>query len=165
MGVVLSYSVANFETLPAKKQKIVDINNRTPPASSTNLEKSVINTTNSYGIHDTFRFGPKSIESDISPTHPLENRLKYWEETQSNLKLTLHRKVYGLHAPIRQLMERSIVSKVQRFPVLESSNLGLDILMGKDETIDFEDFLNDPSQSTDMIDIHSAMEHKYNIKL
>ncbi|CAJ0764209.1 8843_t:CDS:10, partial [Entrophospora sp. SA101] len=148
-----------------KPHKRINTTSGTPPASSTNLEKSVINTTNSYGIHDTFRFGPKSIESDISPTHPLENRLKYWEETQSNLKLTLHRKVYGLHAPIRQLMERSIVSKVQRFPVLESSNLGLDILMGKDETIDFEDFLNDPSQSTDMIDIHSAMEHKYNIKL
>ena len=27
-------------------------------------------------------------------------------------------------------------------PVLPSSNVHLDVLMGKDETIDFEDFLN-----------------------
>lgn len=31
---------------------------------------------------------------------------------------------------------------MQRLPGLPSSNLGLEILMGKDETIEFEDFLN-----------------------
>ena len=35
-----------------------------------------------------------------------------WDETQRNLKLTMHRNIYGLHAPMRQLMERKIVSYV-----------------------------------------------------
>jgi len=126
--------------------------------------KSVAETVNSFGVHDTFRHGPKSIEADILPKHPLENRLKHWEETQTNLKLTLQRRLYGIHAPVRHLMERSIVSRVQRVPILHSSNLSLDILMGKDETIDFEDFLNDPELSTDMMDMHASMEHKLGIK-
>ncbi|CAG8826182.1 37113_t:CDS:2, partial [Racocetra persica] len=61
-----------------------------------------------------------------------------WEETQMNLKLTLQRRIYGIHAPLRHMIEQSIVSKVKRLPGLPSSNLGLEILMGKDETIDFE---------------------------
>lgn len=31
---------------------------------------------------------------------------------------------------------------MRRLPPLPSSNFGLEILMGKDETIEFEDFLN-----------------------
>lgn len=50
-------------------------------------------------------------------------------------------------------------------PVIPSSNLHLDILMGRDEIIDYEDFLNDPSMSTDSLDIHAAMEHKLNLKV
>jgi len=106
----------------------------------------------------------RSIESEVLSKHPLENRLKNWEQTQTNLKFTLQRRLYGMHAPIRQLMERSIVSRVQRAPVLHSSNLGLDILTGKDETIDFEDFLNEPELSTDMMDIHASMEFQLGIK-
>ncbi|CAG8668568.1 1132_t:CDS:2, partial [Ambispora leptoticha] len=56
-----------------------------------------------------------------------------WEET---LSLTMQGKLFGIHIPLRHLMERSIVSKMQPL-----SNFGLEILMGKDETIDFEDFL------------------------
>ncbi|CAG8595756.1 10900_t:CDS:2, partial [Acaulospora colombiana] len=77
---------------------------------------------------------------------------RIWEETQTNLNLTLQRRIYGIHAP------------VQRLPVLPSSNFGLEILMGKDETIDFEDFLNDPELSTEQMDVHASMEHKLNIK-
>lgn len=80
-----------------------------------------------------------------------------WEETQWELKLNLARQAYGMHAPIKLMMERNIVEKVkttlylndytniiqrQRVPVMPSSNLHLDILLGKDETIDYEDFLN-----------------------
>lgn len=36
-----------------------------------------------------------------------------WEETQDNLKLTLQRNLYGMHAPVRLLMERKIVSSVR----------------------------------------------------
>lgn len=36
-----------------------------------------------------------------------------WEETQDNFKLNMQRNVYGLHMPVRQLMERNIVGFVR----------------------------------------------------
>ncbi|RHZ63312.1 hypothetical protein Glove_330g22 [Diversispora epigaea] len=134
---------------------------RPDPSSVT---KSLAATSNSFGVQDTFRYGPKTLHSEFSPSHPLESILNKWEETQTNLKFTMQKRLYGVHAPIRHLMERSIVSKMQRLPALPSSNLGLEILMGKDETIDFEDFLSDPEMSTEMIDVHGSMEHKLGIK-
>jgi len=38
-----------------------------------------------------------------------------WEATQDNLKLTLDRDLYGLHMPMRRLMERKIVTDVRRY--------------------------------------------------
>ena len=37
-----------------------------------------------------------------------------WEATQDNLKLTLERESYGLHMPLRRLMERKILTDVSR---------------------------------------------------
>ncbi|CAG8601700.1 3831_t:CDS:2 [Ambispora gerdemannii] len=126
--------------------------------------KSIASTANSFGVHDTFRLGTRSIANELLPSHPLERRLDQWNQTQINLKLTMERRIYGIHAPIRHLMERNIVSKVQRAPILPSSNLALDILMGKDETIEFDDFLNDPELSIEPMDLHASMEHKLGIK-
>ncbi|KAI9252137.1 proteasome maturation factor UMP1-domain-containing protein [Sporodiniella umbellata] len=123
--------------------------------------KSTLNTTHTeYGGHDAFRYGTRSIKTEVLPNHPLESRLSQWEETQWELKLNLARQAYGMHAPVKLMMERSIVEKRQRTPAMPSSNLHLDILMGKDETIDYEDFLNDPSLSTDSVDLHVSMERK-----
>ncbi len=72
----------------------------------------------------------------------------------------MHRNIYGLHAPIRQLMERKIVSHVglellplaimdssrifavqnPHMPAMPQSNIHLDILEGRDETLDVTDF-------------------------
>ena len=62
------------------------------------------------------------------------------------LKMNMARNMYGMHAPIKMAMERSLVVKARGPSMLpRRSNLGLDILNGKDETIDFEDFLNGKS--------------------
>ena len=81
-----------------------------------------------------------------------------WDATQDNMKLTLDRDLYGLHMPMRRLMERKIVTDVSRHVFMDASvlpififvkqphkfiapqsNLHLDILMGRDESIDFAD--------------------------
>jgi len=75
-----------------------------------------------------------------------------WEETQDNMKLTMQRNIFGIHAPVRQLMERKIVAFVginfsppssllisaqnPHMPGMPQSNLQLDILMGRDEIIE-----------------------------
>ncbi|KAL0073591.1 proteasome maturation factor UMP1 [Phycomyces blakesleeanus] len=135
-----------------------------PSARPELTTKSTFDTSHSeFGSHDTLRYGTRSIKTEVTPGHPLEHRLSQWGETQWELKLNMARQTYGMHAPIRMMMERSLVGKHGRMPVLPSSNLHMDILMGKDETIDYEDFLNDPSLSTDMLDIHAAMEKKLNL--
>ncbi|CAG8626275.1 2646_t:CDS:2 [Paraglomus brasilianum] len=130
-----------------------------PPPS-----KSDVSTLSKFGVHDTFRHGLSS-ESHGSARHPLENRLARWEETQTNLKLTFERRIYGLHAPMRRMMEKKIVSNLHRFSGMPNSNLGLEILSGKDETLDMDDYLNTPEMSTQMVDFHTFMEAKMGIKL
>ena len=51
-----------------------------------------------------------SIVSDT--VHDLSCCGEQWEATQDNLKLTMQRNAFGLHMPMRTLMERKIVSRV-----------------------------------------------------
>jgi Proteasome maturation factor UMP1 len=37
---------------------------------------------------------------------------KQWKETQDNLNMQLARQVYGMHAPIRMMMNRQIATEV-----------------------------------------------------
>ncbi|CAO3642909.1 unnamed protein product [Mucor hiemalis] len=113
---------------------------------------------------------PERVKSTLDTTHRElggHDALRYeqWQETQWELKLNLARQAYGMHAPIKMEMEKSIVEKRQRLPVIPNSNLHLDILLGKDETIDYEDFLNDPAMATESLDLHSVMEHKLNLRV
>ena len=61
--------------------------------------------------------------------------------------------------PLKLQMEFE-AAQAQRPPFLPSSNLSLDILRGNDETIGFEDILNDPSQSELMGEPHLMVEYK-----
>jgi proteasome maturation protein len=97
---------------------------------------STKDTAGTFGLHDTLLHGPRSLATEISNENPLKKRLESWEETQDNLKLTLHRNTYGLHAPMRLLMERKIVTSTPHMPGVPQSDIHLDILMGRDETID-----------------------------
>ena len=58
--------------------------------------------------------------------------------------MSMARNMYGMHAPIKMAMERSLVTKARGVSMLpqKSRTLGEEILLGKDESIDFEDFLN-----------------------
>ncbi|KIJ68830.1 hypothetical protein HYDPIDRAFT_173459 [Hydnomerulius pinastri MD-312] len=120
---------------------------------------SLNDTANSLGLHDTLQYGPRSIAAENKSRAGLESRLARWEETQDNLKLTIMRDLYGLHAPARLLMERKIVGQSPHIPGMPHSNIHLDILMGRDEMIEPADFFlgleHGPSLS-----IHSEMEKK-----
>ncbi|KAF9956429.1 hypothetical protein BGZ65_002737 [Modicella reniformis] len=112
------------------------------------------------------RYGMRQIANEVTAKHPLEHRLAEWENTQEELKMSLARNTFGMHAPIKMAMERSLVIKAHGPSMLpRRSNLGLDILMGKDETIDFEDFLNVPEMSTDLVDVHTVMERQLGIRV
>ncbi|KAI8051661.1 proteasome maturation factor UMP1-domain-containing protein [Syncephalis plumigaleata] len=134
-----------------------------PSTAGTPSTVTTAATCNDLGVHDTLRYGPSSLATSVRPSHPLEHRLKHWEETQMNARMTLQRRIFGIHAPVRQLMEQSIVAKTRRHPTLPSSNLGLDILRGKDETIDVDDIFSDPFMSTEMVDVPAVMARTYGV--
>lgn len=122
------------------------------------VKASISDTANSLGLHDTLKYGPRSLAEEIKSTNPLQARLENWDETQRSLKLTMHRNIYGLHAPMRQLMERKIVSYNPHMPTMAQSNIHLDILEGRDETLDVTDFFQHDADTP--MDIHADMERK-----
>lgn len=142
-----------------------------PPAE--HKSASLTATANSLGLHDTLRYGLRSIAAETKTRDDTEHRLSrvstcflfcfvsfnepaQWEETQDNLKMSMLRNLYGVHAPARLLMERKIVAAVSsrdhnaicmlkcsqnpHMPGMGRSNVHLDILMGRDETLDPQDF-------------------------
>ena len=48
---------------------------------------------------------------------------------------------YGSHLPMQVRMELDILSQAKRLPGIRSSNIGAETILGRDETIDFEDYL------------------------
>lgn len=50
--------------------------------------------------------------------------------------------IYGSHASLRLQMDRAILAQFQRLPGMHSNFSGLDTLLGRDEEIGFEDYLN-----------------------
>lgn len=134
---------------------------RIVPANGPLSKASVKDTSNTLGLHDTLRYGPRSLANDIKGGSVLQQRLEQWEETQDQLKLTLQRNLYGLHLPVRQMMERKIVSASPHMPAMAQfhSNVHLDILMGHDEALDVGDFFGDDSTGLPL-DIHLEMERK-----
>lgn len=110
-----------------------------PPSEHT-VKVSVAETAGSHGLHDAMRHGQRSLAAEAAPKHPLESRLSLvrlwlallvllrsltmsmvtrhpslsqWNETQDKLQLTMQRNIYGVHAPVRSLMERQLVAKVR----------------------------------------------------
>ncbi|ORX57315.1 proteasome maturation factor UMP1 [Piromyces finnis] len=123
-----------------------------PKANEKTVTKSVSDTLNKeYGVHDTFRYGPRKLVDEVLPAHPLQARLENWDATQDRLQMTMLRNTFGMHVPIRLQMEKAIVSQVNRAPRQlhpEFNNVGMDILNGNDCSLGFEDFLGTDSIPT-----------------
>ncbi|KAL0581411.1 hypothetical protein V5O48_000675 [Marasmius crinis-equi] len=130
--------------------------------ANTPKSASIAQTSNSLGLHDTLQYGPRTIATEIKSEGGIRDRLENWEETQDNLRLTMMRNVHGLHAPMRILMERKMVTMNPHMPALPQSNIHLDILMGRDETIEAGDVFGEPIRAPPL-DIHADMEKKRRI--
>jgi len=126
--------------------------------ASVSKSASVKDTANSLGLHDTLQYGPRSLAAEVKSEGSLKDRLENWEATQDNLKLTLERNLFGMHAPMRRLMERKIVANTPMYGAPQI-NLHLDILMGRDEVIEPSDvFLG--METGPSLDPHSELQRK-----
>ena len=83
------------------------------------------------------------------PVEVAEQRGEYGEERyekrEFQAKVRNRSMLYGPASAIHLQMDRALMSCVQRMPCLPSEHVGLEIVMGKDETLDFVDFLGDPA--------------------
>uniref|UniRef100_A0A9J8B060 Proteasome maturation protein n=2 Tax=Cyprinus carpio TaxID=7962 RepID=A0A9J8B060_CYPCA len=108
-----------------------------------------------------YRFS--SVKNELLPSHPLELSEKNFQLNQDKMNFNTLRNIQGLHAPLKLQMEYRAARQIQRLPFLPSSNLALDTLRGSDDTIGFEDILNDPVQSEMMGDPHIMTEYKLGV--
>eukprot|EP00743_Colponemidia_sp_Colp-15_P001981 GILK01002154.1.p1 GENE.GILK01002154.1~~GILK01002154.1.p1 ORF type:complete len:126 (+),score=14.27 GILK01002154.1:228-605(+) len=110
--------------------------------------------------HDTFREGFRSLQHDVMDKHPVETMQKMHFQTEEQTKMKMYGSLYGTHLPLRLNMERSILAQFGRLPGLPSSHVGLDTMLGRDEEIVFEDYLNDSALTQDQKPLHDIMESK-----
>ncbi|GAA99012.1 hypothetical protein E5Q_05701 [Mixia osmundae IAM 14324] len=133
------------------------------PGPSTSTNKKTPSTLNGYGLHDDLRFGQRSLAAQAESSHPLERHLDNYDDTQDALKMTLQRNLYGLHAPVRQMMERDLASQNPHFPGMGKSlsQLHLDVLRGMDELASMANVSQVASDSAAVVlDQHTAMERQ-----
>merc|ERR1719285_232546 len=96
--------------------------------------------------------------------HPVEKIQQNWLRTQLETKHYLQANVYGSHFPIALRTEIETLARFQRLPGLPSSRVGLECLMGRDETIDFEDYLGLPQDSEhEPIDQRLLLERQHGV--
>ncbi|KAI8806986.1 proteasome maturation factor UMP1 [Cladochytrium replicatum] len=129
-----------------------------PAASANKVATNVSTASTSFGVHDTLRHGFRSVRAEVTAGHPLEQSERDWNATQEKMKLAMYNQSIGAHLPFRLQMEKAIVSRPTRIPVLPVSNFSLDILAGRDQTVDVEDFLG--RESHEILDVHAVMEHQ-----
>lgn len=96
-----------------------------------------------YGVHDTMRYGIRSVAHEVKPKHVLQVQLEQEQQMKAVNKYITAGKVFGAHMPLRLQMEKALVGSVGgRHGFMPSSNLALSVLNGDDEDIDFCDILN-----------------------
>ncbi|XP_071452867.1 proteasome maturation protein [Hetaerina americana] len=95
-----------------------------------------------YGVENVMTYGLVASRPPMKSCHPLESSEKTFMSRRDVVDFNILRNTQGLHAPLRLHMERKATSKVGHLPFLPSSRLSLDVLLGRDEEIGFEDVLN-----------------------
>ncbi|KAN0055759.1 hypothetical protein ACTA71_011645 [Dictyostelium dimigraforme] len=94
-------------------------------------------------------------------SHPVESIQLDQGKTELKLKNFAMKNVFGTHMVMNNEIEKQIYSQFKRLPTLQSSNVGLETILGLDEDFDFGDYLCDPATSeVPLPQLHTAMEHR-----
>ncbi|KAJ1827722.1 hypothetical protein IWW55_000188 [Coemansia sp. RSA 2706] len=129
---------------------------------ASDASSSVLPEAQQAGVSNIIDQGPtKRVGEELTTGHPLESRLASWENTQLNTKLHMQRQVYGLHAPMRTMMEVKAVQQTPSVLGSRAAQIQRDILLGKDESLDIGDVFNDTSEVE--INVHSMLASRLNV--
>jgi hypothetical protein len=111
------------------------------------------------GSFDHLRHGIRSLENDCISNHTIQiinNHNKQWLNKLDNVNRS-----YGSSLAMRLATEKEMFSHSHRLPGLESSNISLQTLLGKDEIIEFADVLNGNLFLMILYHIHYYLFHFY----
>lgn len=117
------------------------------------------------GPADLMRTGFRNLESEMMAPHPIEGVERRAAGAEFSSKIERVRRTYGSHMAMRIATEQAQFNREHRLPGLPSSKIGLEILSGKDNTIEFADFLNNPQERADppKVDFHRVTEIKHGL--
>ena len=127
--------------------RIAPPSNHTSTHSHLTSQLRTLGAPSAPGLYDTLRAGvgpttTSSLDALPDSTHPLEARLKRWEETQESLKMEGLRRTFGISEPVRRGMELKITREGSWRPLALGGGVrGVheDILLGRECAIDWED--------------------------
>ncbi|KAJ2031363.1 hypothetical protein IWW57_000745 [Coemansia sp. S610] len=129
--------------------------------SSVNVA-SVLPQGSNLGVQSVIGQGPRSrVDDELTKAHPLESRLANWNSSQLGMKLHMQRKIYGLHAPLRTMMEVQAIKQTPYALNSRASRVQLDILLGRDDDFGVEDIYDDDIE-VDMPDVHAMLSKRMN---
>ena len=70
---------------------------------------------------------------------------------------------HGSHLPMQIRMELETVCQSRRLPGMPTCNIAAETILGRDETIDYEDYLGMPGMSEDGVDMYAALDKRFNL--
>lgn len=94
--------------------------------------------------------------------HPLKASEEAHLTKELEFDMQMLRRNEGLAAPMRIMMELNAYKQVGRLPFLPSSRVHMDVITGRDETIDFSDFLGTEEFSERLCHPQTVAEKKLN---
>jgi proteasome maturation protein len=95
--------------------------------------------------------------------HPVETIQNNWLANQLETKHFLMAQTYGSHLPAQIRMELETVAQSKRLPGMPTCNIAMETILGRDETIDFEDYLGMPSMSETSLDTRHLLEKMHGV--
>ncbi|EEB09113.1 proteasome maturation factor Ump1 [Schizosaccharomyces japonicus yFS275] len=86
------------------------------------------------------------VVNSVEGKHPLEQRLAGWEQKETQKRLGMMRRIYGIHEPVRREIENKFASQDFRPLALGGPTLlHQEILAGKEASVDETDIFVTPA--------------------
>lgn len=103
------------------------------------------------------------VTCDEGSVHPLKLVEQNFRKTGLDRDLQMLGRYEGAAAPMKIMMEMQAFKNVGRLPFLPSSRAHLDVITGRDEMIDFTDFLGQEEFSERLTQPHAVIEKNLKI--
>lgn len=92
--------------------------------------------------------------------HPLKVSEETFAQREMETNLQMLRRNNGIAQPMKIMMEMQAYQKVGRLPFLPSSRVHLDVITGRDETIDFNSYLGGNEFAERLYKPHEIVDKK-----